>query len=145
MRLTKQSNYAVRALMYCAINEFKLSRVAEIANAYHISEAFLFKLIKPLVDHGLLESVRGRHGGLRLGRPAEEITLSQVLRVTEDNFAMAECFIDGQSDCPLVGICEYSTALNGALEAFFEALDNRTIADMVLNKKRYAERLTISA
>ena len=70
MRLTRQSNYAIRTLVYCAVNEPGLSRVAEIARAYGISELFLFKLIKPLVEAGLLQTVRGRHGGIKLGKPA---------------------------------------------------------------------------
>ena len=90
MRLTKQSSYAIRTLMYCAINEPGLSRVADIAKAYGISELFLFKLIKPLVENGLIETVRGRHGGLRLARPASEITLLDAIRLTEENFALAE-------------------------------------------------------
>ena len=70
MRLTRQSNYAIRTLVYCAVNGSELSRIGEIAKAYGISELFLFKLIKPLVENGLLETVRGRHGGVRLGKPA---------------------------------------------------------------------------
>ena len=92
MRLTRQSSYAIRTLMYCAVNEPGLSRVADIAKAHGMSELFLFKLIKPLVDAGLIETVRGRHGGIRLGRPAGEITLLDTIKLTEDNFAMAECF-----------------------------------------------------
>ena len=60
MRLTRQSSYAIRTLIYCAVNEPKLSRIADIAKAHAISELFLFKLIKPLVEAGLLQTVRGR-------------------------------------------------------------------------------------
>ena len=83
MRLTKQSSYAVRALMYCALNEPHLSQVSAISDAYGISEAFLFKLIKPLVKNGLLATVRGRNGGIRLARPANEITVYESVRLTE--------------------------------------------------------------
>ena len=83
MRLTRQTNYAVRTLVYCAVNAPGLSHVADIAKAHSISELFLFKLIKPLVESGLLETVRGRHGGIRLGRPAAEITLLDVVRLNE--------------------------------------------------------------
>ena len=87
MRLTRQTNYAVRILMYCAANEGQLSRIPEIAKAYNVSELFLFKILQPLVEHGLVETVRGRNGGVRLARPAEQITLFDVVRVTEENFA----------------------------------------------------------
>src|SRR6185312_16693632 len=102
MRLTRQSSYAIRTLVYCAVNAPNLSRIADIARAHSISELFLFKLIKPLVEAGLLETVRGRKGGIRLGRPAAEITLLDTIKLTEENFALAECF-EGGSDvlCPL--------------------------------------------
>ncbi len=102
MRLTKQTNYAVRMLMYCAANEGKLSRIPEIARAYGVSELFLFKILQPLNKAGLVETVRGRNGGVRLGKPAEKISLFDVVKVTEDSFAMAECFEDGAVECPLV-------------------------------------------
>ena len=69
MKLTRQSSYAIRTLMYCAVNDPGLSHVADIAKAHGMSELFLFKLIKPLVEAGLINTVRGRHGGIRLGRP----------------------------------------------------------------------------
>jgi len=142
MRLTRQSNYAIRTLIYCAVNEPGLSRVADIAKAHAISELFLFKLIRPLVDGGLLETVRGRRGGIRLARPATEISLLDTVKLTEENFAMAECF-EGGSDvhCPLAGACDLSGALHEALEAFFEVLDSYTIADLA--QKRQTLRLRL--
>ena len=102
MRLTRQSSYAIRTLIYCAVNDPKLSRIADIAKAHAISELFLFKLIKPLVEAGLLQTVRGRKGGIKLGRPANEITLLDTVKLTEENFAMAECFEGGGSGQILV-------------------------------------------
>ena len=122
MRLTKQTNYAVRMLMYCAANDGKLSRVPEIAKAYGVSELFLFKIIQPLHKAGIMDTVRGRNGGVRLGRPAADITLFDVVRVTEENFAMAECFeVGAETDCPLVDSCGFNSALREALNAFFAA------------------------
>lgn len=143
MRLTRQSNYAIRTLVYCAVNEPGLSRVAEIAKAYNISELFLFKLIKPLVENGLLETVRGRHGGIKLGKPADDITLFDTIRLTEENFALAECFEDG-SDCPLIGECDLNSALREALGAFFEVLQSYTIADLASKKRSIRERLGLT-
>lgn len=142
MRLTRQSSYAIRTLIYCAVNGERLSRIADIAKAHAISELFLFKLIRPLVDGGLLETVRGRRGGIRLARPASQITLLDTVKLTEENFAMAECF-EGGSDihCPLAGACDLSAALHKALEAFFEVLDSYTIADLA--QKRQALRLRL--
>ncbi|MBP1853569.1 iron-responsive transcriptional regulator RirA [Rhizobium halophytocola] len=132
MRLTKQTNYAVRMLMYCAANHTQLSRIPEIAKAYGVSELFLFKILQPLNKAGLVETVRGRNGGVRLGRAADKITLFDVVKVTEDSFAMAECFEDdGEIDCPLVDSCGLNSALRKALNAFFEVLAEYTIDDLV--------------
>jgi Rrf2 family transcriptional regulator, iron-responsive regulator len=142
MRLTRQSSYAIRTLIYCAVRAPELSRVADIAKAHAISELFLFKLIKPLVEGGLIQTVRGRNGGIRLGRPAAEITLLDTVKLTEENFALAECF-EGGTDvhCPLAGACDLSGALHEALEAFFEVLDGYTIADLAQKRKSLRERL----
>ena len=140
MRLTRQSNYAIRTLVYCAVNEPGLSRVADIARAYAISELFLFKLIKPLVENGLLRTVRGRKGGIALGKPADQITLLETIRLTEENFALAECFEEG-ADCPLIGECDLNGALREALGAFFTVLESYTIADLAQKKRSIRERL----
>lgn len=141
MKLTRQSSYAIRTLMYCAVNDPELSHVADIAKAHGMSELFLFKLIKPLVEAGLIETVRGRHGGIRLGRPANEITLLDTVKLTEENFAMAECFEGGDVSCPLVDACDLNAALREALGAFFNVLDSYTIADLVEKRVSLRERL----
>ncbi len=142
MRLTRQSTYAIRTLVYCAVNSPGLSRIADIAKAHTISELFLFKLIKPLVEAGLIETVRGRKGGIRLGRPAVDITLLDTIKLTEENFAMAECF-EGGSDvaCPLADNCDLNGALREALNAFFEVLDGYTIADLANKRVSLRKRL----
>src|SRR6218665_3049645 len=131
MRLTKQTNYAVRMLMYCAANSGKLSRIPEIARAYGVSELFLFKILQPLTRAGIIETVRGRNGGVRLPGSAKDITLFDVVRVTEDSFAMAECFEAGEIECPLVDSCGLNSALRKALNAFFEVLQQYTIHNLV--------------
>jgi Rrf2 family iron-responsive transcriptional regulator len=134
MRLTRQTNYAMRILMYCAANDGRLSRIPEIASAYSVSELFLFKILQPLVEAKLVETVRGRNGGVRLGRPADQISLFDVVRVTEENFAMAECFENDATECPLVDSCSLNSALREALNAFFEVLARHSIADLVAAK-----------
>ncbi len=146
MRLTRQSTYAIRTLIYCAVNDPGLSRIADIAKAHSISELFLFKLIKPLVEAGLIETVRGRKGGIRLGRPAAEITLLDTIKLTEDSFAMAECF-EGGSDivCPLADNCDLNGALREALNAFFDVLDGYTIADLSDKRLSLRQRLGLES
>jgi Rrf2 family iron-responsive transcriptional regulator len=118
-------------LMYCAANEGHLSRIPEIARAYGVSELFLFKILQPLNKAGLVETVRGRNGGVRLGRAADRITLFDVVKVTEESFAMAECFEEGVAECPLVDSCGLNAALRKALNAFFDVLAEYTIDDLV--------------
>lgn len=131
MRLTRQTNYAVRMLMYCAADAQNLSRIPDIAKSYSVSELFLFKILQPLAKAGIMETVRGRNGGVRLARPADQITLLDVVKTTEDNFAMAECFENDASECPLVDSCGLNSALRRALNAFFEVLSEYTIDDLV--------------
>jgi Rrf2 family iron-responsive transcriptional regulator len=130
MRLTRQTNYALRILMYCAANPGGRSRIPDIAKAYDISEPFLFKILQPLVEAGLVETTRGRSGGISLARPAGEITILDVVKVTEGSFIMAECFEDDVSDCPLVDHCGLNSVLREALNAFFAVLASYTIADL---------------
>lgn len=143
MRLTRQTNYAMRILMYCAANDGRLSRVPEIAAAYTVSELFLFKILQPLVEAKLVETVRGRNGGVRLAKPAEQISLFDVVRVTEESFAMAECFENDATECPLVDSCGLNSALREALNAFFEVLGRYSIADLVAARPNMRDLLGI--
>ncbi len=87
--------------------------------------------MQPLNKAGIVETVRGRNGGVRLGRAANAISLFDVVKVTEDNFAMAECFEEGVVECPLVDSCGLNSALRKALNAFFGVLAEYSIDDLV--------------
>ena len=130
MRLTKQTMFAVRAMIHCAANEPELSRVKDIAAAHGISEFFLFKIVRTVADRGLIETVRGRRGGIRLARPADQITLLEAVRSMEDSFDLSECFEAGGEPCPTVGRCPLHVALDRALANFFSTLEAYTIADL---------------
>ena len=134
MKLTSHTNYAIRMLMFCASKQ-ELARVGEIAEFYGLPEKFLFKILGGLTKAGFMETVRGRNGGIRLARPAEEISLGDVVREMEENFEMAECFKEGEVTCPLVATCGLNSALSRALAAFLNVLDEYTIAD--LTKKEH--------
>lgn len=143
MRLTKQSNYAVRALMYCAANRTGLSRIRDIGNAFGVSEMFLFKILVPVGRSGLLETVRGRNGGVRLGAPADAIRIIDVLRVTEEDFDLTECAREKCAHCPLGTKCVYETALGEAMRAFVKVLESYTIADLVADTEGVAAALGV--
>ena len=132
MRLTNQTNYAVRMLMYCAAAD-RQCRVREIADLYGLSEAFLLKILRQLTAKGFMTTVRGRAGGVRLARPAAEIRLGEVVRAME-GFTLAECFEPG-SECPILSSCGFNGALNEALAAFLAVLDRTTLADLVDNER----------
>ena len=140
MRLTKQSNYAVRALVYCAVNDPHLSRVSDIAKSYAISEMFLFKLIKPLVGSGMIETTRGRNGGIRLAKPASNITILEAIQASED-FKLTESFADASQE--LVAEQEFNALLKEALNSFFEVLQGYTIADLITNGSQIRDVLGI--
>lgn len=144
MRLTKQTNYAIRMMMYCDSNA-GLSRVSSIAKFYGLSELFLQKILKHLTKAGLVESVRGRNGGIRLAKDAALITVGEVVRVTEENFSLAECFEEGETNCPLISTCGLNQALAKALEAFLEVLDSYTIANLTNNQRNLHVLLRLDA
>ncbi len=141
MRLTRQTNYAIRILMYCASNGGKLSRIKDIAAANAASELFMFKILQPLVEAGMVETVRGRNGGVRLAQPAAAINLRNVVEVTEESFALAECFETGAVDCPLIDSCKLNAALRKALNAFLSVLGEFTIEQLVVDKGFMRRRL----
>lgn len=143
MRLTRQTNYAIRILMYLATNPGRLSKLGEVARSYAAPEPFMFKILQPLVSSGMVETVRGRNGGIRLGRPATAINLREVVELMEESFAMAECFDGGVTDCPLVFQCELNAALRQALDAFLSTLARFSIADLVENRPFLSQTLGI--
>lgn len=133
MRLTTRTNIAMRALMFCALNPGRLVRRSEIASSCNTSANHLAQVVHVLAQRGFLATTRGRGGGIRLGRAAEDISVGAVFRSLEGEVAFIECFQDGLSDCPMVGACRLGAAIGGAVEAFYGFLDKVTLADLVRN------------
>jgi Rrf2 family iron-responsive transcriptional regulator len=136
MRLTQQTSYSIRILLYCAANPDSNSRIKDIATTYAISELHLFKIMHVLVESGFVETIRGRNGGIRLARPANAITIGEVVRATESNFYLTDCFDTANRDCPLVDSCGVNRILAEALRAFFAVLDSYTIADVAKDRSQ---------
>ena len=132
MRLTSFSDYAFRLLIYAASHPDRLVRIEEAARKFAISRTHLMKVANELTRAGFLKAVRGRSGGLMLGKPAEQIRLSEVLEVVEPDFSLAECFGAG-SLCLITPHCRLRKALDEALAAFIGELDRYTVADLVLD------------
>ncbi|WP_132251781.1 Rrf2 family transcriptional regulator [Methylobacterium segetis] len=129
MRLTRYTDYALRTLIYVGLHEPRQSSIAEIARAYGISENHLTKVVHQLGRLGLIRTIRGRGGGLRLARPPAEIVVGAVVRQTEDDLALVECFAGGA--CTITAPCRLRRALGEALAAFLAVLDRYTLADLL--------------
>jgi Rrf2 family nitric oxide-sensitive transcriptional repressor len=140
MQLTKFSDYALRALMYAHAAGDRRVTIEEMAASYRISRAHLMKVVNALTRAGYLTAVRGRSGGLTLARPAETIRLGEVIRSTEPDFALVECFATGNR-CVITGCCRLPGVLSEALAAFLETLDRHTLADIALKPRDFRKVL----
>lgn len=126
MRFTRYTDYSLRVLVYLGVHRDGLSSIAEIAGAYGISHNHLMKVVQDLAAAGFVEAVRGRNGGLRLGRPPEEINLGALVRHTECGFELVDC-----SDCAIRPACGLPAIFREATKAFVAVLDQYTIADLL--------------
>jgi Rrf2 family nitric oxide-sensitive transcriptional repressor len=126
LRLTQFTDYAVRVMLYLAAHTERLCVIGEISSAYDISDNHLMKVVSKLAAAGYVESVRGRHGGVRLGRPAAEINIGELIRYTEGQIDLVGC-----AQCKLNGMCNLPGPLDLALAAFFAVLERYTLADIL--------------
>lgn len=129
MRLATFTDYGLRVLMRLAGTPGKAVSTGQIASEFAISQHHLAKVVRDLGRGGFVRSERGRSGGLRLMRPAHEITLGQVVRHLERKFAIVECFRADGGACVLKPRCRLRPQLSAAREAFMAELDRTTIAD----------------
>lgn len=133
MQLTQWTDYSLRVLMYCAATQGRaaLPTVGEIAQTHGISRSHLTKVVMTLSAQGWLETTRGRGGGLRLLVPAEQIRVGEVVRQSEADFHLVECFEPSANTCRMVGRCRLQSVLGQAMEAYLRVLDGATLADLV--------------
>lgn len=141
MHLTQYSTFALRTLQYVALHDPGLVTVDEVARAHRISKAHLVKIAHDLGQRGYVQTVRGRNGGMRLARAADQITLGEVVRWTEAPLDLVECFNPATNTCPLEGACHLSRGIQRALRAFLSVLDDLTIADITVNRGQLLDRL----
>ena len=127
MKLSTQTDYALRMLMHLALHDDRLCTIAEVADRHGISHAHLMAVAPRLAHAGFLTTVRGKGGGIRLARPAAQITVGEVVRALEADLHLVECFADPRR-CRLGGECRLAGALDDALQAFLQAQDRHTLA-----------------
>jgi Rrf2 family nitric oxide-sensitive transcriptional repressor len=133
MRLTQRTDYTLRVLMYCAACEgrAKLPTVNEIAEAHGISRSHLMKIVMDLAGLGWLETTRGRGGGLRLLTAPDSLSLGEIVRQTETDMDMVECFDKHLNTCRLDGFCRLKGIVKKVSRGFIEALNAYTVADLL--------------
>ena len=135
MRLNVQTDYALRLLSHLAANDDRLVTIAEVAERYRISKNHLMKVAHMLGQHDLIETMRGRAGGLRLSKPARSIGVGEVVRSMENDFALVECMAPDEGDCLIRRACRLKGILQEAADAFLAVLDQYTLDDLVRRNK----------
>ncbi|WP_078379597.1 RrF2 family transcriptional regulator [Sutcliffiella halmapala] len=142
MKLTLYTDYSLRVLLYLASapSTDKLVQIKDIASAYNISKNHLMKVIFHLGKLGYIETIRGRNGGLKLAVSPSSIQIGKIVRQTEEDFHMVECFQDHNS-CILTPVCKLKGILYQATQAFLSVLDQFTLEDLLSNKDQVASLL----
>ena len=144
MRLSSFSDYNLRVLMYLGVHPDRLTTIAEIARAHAISENHLMKVVHQLGRSGYIETVRGKGGGMRLARAPREIVLGEVIRQTEVDLALVECFA-ADSACRVEAACRLKGILGEALAALFRVLDGYTLADLLEKPQEHLQAIVRGA
>ena len=130
MRLSEYTDYTLRVLMYCARHRQRLVTIGELAEQHGLSKGHLMKVVNDLARQGLVETTRGRGGGLRLLMEPGAIRIGDVVRASETDFRLVECFDASTSDCTLTPSCHLKHLFDTALRGYFQALDGATLADL---------------
>ncbi|MEO1192022.1 MAG: Rrf2 family transcriptional regulator [Pseudomonadota bacterium] len=141
MQLSKFTDYSFRVLIYLGSKPDSLSTIEEIAERYEISREHLRKIVHNLTTSGIVEGKRGRRGGLRLALAPEAINIGDLVRQTEENFALVDCFDPDGPGCRISGACQFAWMLHEGLSAFLQVLDKYTLADILAVGQPLHERL----
>ncbi|MDR2195853.1 MAG: Rrf2 family transcriptional regulator [Gallionellaceae bacterium] len=129
MRLTQYTDYSLRVLLYLAHKNGESATITELADFYKISRNHLVKVVHNLGLNGYIQTLRGKHGGMRLARTPESIVIGDVVRSTEPDFDLLECFNPVDDKCVITNTCSLKPALFIARRAFLDTLDQYTLAD----------------
>jgi Rrf2 family nitric oxide-sensitive transcriptional repressor len=147
MRLTVYTDYTLRVMIYLGAKhrEGSGATIDEMARAYGISRNHLMKIVHELGRNGFIETMRGRTGGARLARPPERISIGEIVRMAEKDFAVVECHdAHAEPQCAVFPACNLKKALRRAVEAFLRELDSLTLQDAVTAPRTAASLLGIT-
>jgi len=136
MQLSLHADYALRVLLYLGTHPGKIISTREISNAYGISKNHLVRVVQTLGEHGYVELLPGRSGGIRLARDPEKIRLGDVVREAEPNLRLVECFERTTNTCPIIDVCGLKSYLHAALIAFINTLNGHTLAQLITTERR---------
>jgi Rrf2 family nitric oxide-sensitive transcriptional repressor len=145
MQLTLHADYSLRVLLYLAENRERAVSTREISSAYQISRNHLVRVVASLHEHGFVKVTEGRGGGVKLARDPAAINLSQVVRATEPNFRIVECFEPETNTCPIVPACRLRGVLAKALDQFMAVLDECSLADIASKRGNISKYLQIES
>lgn len=143
MQLTLYTDYSLRVLIYLGVRPGRQVTISEIAQSYKISRNHLVKVVHNLGNMGYIATTRGRGGGMVLALAPESVNIGEVVRKTEPDFDLVECFDKETNTCPISPACALIKALKVARSAFLDVLDKYTLADVVANRSELAVYLKI--
>lgn len=135
MTLSKFSDYAFRILILLGNNPDNTFTVDSISQTLNLSNHHIKKIVYKLATEGYIESIKGRNGGIRLGKNPCDINLGELLKITEDNLNVVECFSKDNNTCNISSSCKLKGVIGYALNSFMKVFDDYTLAD-VLDKKK---------
>jgi Rrf2 family transcriptional regulator, nitric oxide-sensitive transcriptional repressor len=144
MRLTRFTDNALRCLLALGLEPRTTHTVGAIALRMRMSEEHLMKVVRRLSQLGYITTSRGRGGGIRLAVEPAEINIGTLLRQTEENLALVECFAPASSQCPIASACVLAGAIDNALAAFLGVLDRYTLEDMLQPRVELVRLLSVS-
>jgi Rrf2 family nitric oxide-sensitive transcriptional repressor len=144
MKMTLHTDYALRMLIYLATRRGGPTTVQDIATAYRLSRNHLLKVALGLNRLGLVETTRGRSGGISLAVAPEKINLGTLVREMEDDLALVECMRPDGGACVISPGCRLGGIVREALEAYLAVFDKYTLADLVRNRSALASLLALA-
>jgi len=135
MHITRYTDYSLRVLIYLSAQGDRLATIQEIADSYDISKNHLMKVVHQLNKKGYIETIRGKKGGMRLHMAPKDINIGILVRETEQDLSIVECF-SSKNACKITPVCGLKSMFNEALKAFLEVLDRYTLADVIQDQHR---------
>ncbi|WP_150427329.1 Rrf2 family transcriptional regulator [Dechloromonas sp. CZR5] len=144
MHLSTFTDYTLRVLMYLAVAKDRLATISELATAYGVSQNHLMKVVHQLSKSGIVESVRGKGGGIKLAHQPNQIRLGGVIRASEGDAPIVECFSAERNGCRIAPACRLNHILARAFDSLFEALDTYTLADLTGNDQELAALMRLN-